>query len=126
MTDPGWVVCTTPQCNGDGRYASPGRGHRAECPYPKPYEGEPLDPEIVGIGSALVLVMFVAAANDDATDEQRARLKKCLAPLKDEALTASESYVAVIRGTARIMGPTWRPQGEWADWIDRLLEEGKT
>lgn len=27
-------ACTTPGCNGDGRYSAPGRGHRDDCHYP--------------------------------------------------------------------------------------------
>jgi len=28
------LVCSTPGCNGDGRYAAPGRGHIETCHYP--------------------------------------------------------------------------------------------
>lgn len=74
------------------------------------------------MGAALTVVMFVGAANADATPAQREQLKTAIEPFKDKDLTASEAYAAVIRGTADIMGPAWRPRGEWDAWITRLLE----
>lgn len=77
------------------------------------------------IRRSLAVVMFVGAANADATREQRSRLRdEALPPLKDEALTPGQAYEKTIRITAAIMGPDWRPNGEWEDWILALIGEG--
>lgn len=76
----------------------------------------------MGFGSALTVVMFVGAANADASPDQRALLKDAIKPLRDDSLTPSEAYVAVVLGTAEVMGPDWRPTGQWDEWITALLE----
>jgi hypothetical protein len=76
-------------------------------------------------GAALTVVMFVGAANSDATPEQRTQLKDAIAPLSDKSIPASDAYAQVIRRTADVMGPEWRPSGEWAEWITALLEESR-
>lgn len=75
------------------------------------------------VGRALVVVMFVGAANADATPEQREQLKEAITPLRDQDLTASEAYKAVVYGVADVMGPHWRPRGEWEEWITALLDD---
>lgn len=76
------------------------------------------------VGAAMAVVMFVGAANDDAGPEQRARLREAIKPLEDESLTASQAYETVMRQTVEIMGPDWRPSGEWDEWITALLADG--
>jgi hypothetical protein len=84
-------------------------------------------PSAGAIKRALVVVMFVGAANQDATQEQRARLRdEALPPLKDEALTPGQAYEKTVRTTAAIMGPDWRPTGVWDEWITALLDEAAT
>lgn len=34
VTESGRLICPTPDCEGDARYAAPGRGHREGCAYP--------------------------------------------------------------------------------------------
>lgn len=75
------------------------------------------------LSKALLVVMFVGAANADATPAQREQLKDAIDPLRDQTLTASEAYKAVVYGTADVMGPTWRPRGEWEAWITALLDD---
>lgn len=81
-------------------------------------------PSADSIRRALAVVMFVGAANADATIEQRTRLRnEALPPLKDDALTPGEAYQKTVTTTAAIMGPTWRPKGEREDWLLALLDE---
>lgn len=84
-------------------------------------------PTAGAISRALLVVMFIGAANQDATPEQRARLRgEALPPLKDETLTAAQAYEKTVRTAAAIMGPDWRPRGEWDEWITALLREAAT
>lgn len=81
-------------------------------------------PSADSIRRALTVVMFVGAANADATIEQRARLRdEALPPLKDDALTPGEAYRKTVTTAAAIMGPAWRPKGEWETWLLALLDE---
>lgn len=74
--------------------------------------------------AALMVIAVVGAANSEATEEQRDRLREeALPPLSDKSLPASEAYAAVVRKTGEIMGPGWRPKGEWDDWLVALLSE---
>lgn len=84
-------------------------------------------PSADSIRRALAVVMFVGAANADATREQRNQLRdQALPPLKDSSLTPSQAYEKTVRRTAAIMGPAWRPNGEWEDWLLALLDEAAT
>lgn len=76
------------------------------------------------IRRAMVVLMFVGAANADATPEQRARLRdEVLPPLRDESIPARDAYVRAARVVVDVMGPEWRPAGEWDEWITALLGE---
>lgn len=82
-------------------------------------------PSADSIRRALAVVMFVGVANSDATREQRHRLRdEALPPLKDPALTPAQAYEKTVRRTAAIMGPAWRPNGEWEDWLLAMVAEG--
>lgn len=75
----------------------------------------------MSIAPALLVVMFVGAANADATPEQRERLRTTVSFLRDRSLTASEAYVKAVKHTAEVMGPDWRPKGEWDETITNIL-----
>lgn len=67
----------------------------------------------------LALVMFIGAARADADPTQRDRLKAEIPPLLEEYGGSPET---VLRQVVEIMGPQWRPTGEWATWIDGLTK----
>ncbi|MCB9377040.1 MAG: hypothetical protein H6515_14390 [Microthrixaceae bacterium] len=74
---------------------------------------------------ALVVVMFIGAANQDATREQRNRLRdEAIPPLRDPSLTPGQAWEKAVRTAAAIMGPAWSPSGEWDEWITALIGEG--
>lgn len=75
------------------------------------------------IRRAMIVVLFVGAATSDASPEQRERLKaEALPPLYDKALKPGNAYKACVLATAAVMGPDWRPRGEWDEWIVALLD----
>lgn len=75
-----------------------------------------------GFSKGLLVVLYVGAANADATAQQRARLKAEVLPtIKDPQTPPSEAMAQAVRLTAQIMGPDWQPKGEWDDWITSLL-----
>lgn len=81
----------------------------------------------MGLKSPMLVVMFIGAANADATPQQRLRLKaEALPPLRDETLTAAEAYVRAVKTTAEIMGSDWRPTGEWDETITAILGWGRS
>ena len=67
------------------------------------------------------LVMFIGAARADADPTQRDRLKAEIPPLLEEYVHGG-SPETVLRRVVEIMGPQWRPTGEWATWIDGLTK----
>lgn len=69
----------------------------------------------------LALVMFIGAARADADPTQRDRLKAEIPPLLEEYGDGG-SPETVLRQVVEIMGPQWRPTGEWATWIDGLTK----
>jgi hypothetical protein len=69
----------------------------------------------------LALVMFIGAARADADPTQRDRLKAEIPPLLEEYVHEG-SPETVLRQVVEIMGPQWRPTGEWATWIDGLTK----
>lgn len=77
-----------------------------------------------GFQVGLLVVLFIGAANADATLAQRRRLKDEVLPiLGDRATPPRQAMVDAVRHTAVVMGPNWRPTGEWDTWITSILEE---
>lgn len=114
--------CTTPTCPGDPAYASPGRGHLAVCPYPKPYDGPPLDLEFTeheGMTAAFapfmtLIYLFGAAANGATRDEKRA-LHEARQMLKDKKPLAE-----VAQAILDLKGPEWAPDAETMAAIEAI------
>lgn len=75
------------------------------------------------IARAMVLLTWVGAANHDATPEQRAQLREVIRVLRDDSVPTAKAYEQVIRETAAVMGPDWRPTGEWAAQIESLMRD---
>ena len=75
----------------------------------------------MGFQTALLVVMFVGAANKDASPEQRARLKHEALPLLRDTPDPREAMVNVVLKTAEVMGEDWRPTGEWDEAITNIL-----
>lgn len=76
----------------------------------------------------LAFTLFSGAAWNDAAPEQREALRAKIKPLTAEALDRSTSpargrqlTAMILVETQRIMGDDWKPSGQWADQIDRLL-----
>lgn len=112
MTD----ACTTPTCPGDPRYASPGRGHLPECPYPKPYDGPPLSPAAETMpGPYLAIILLFAAAADGANREEKRRLWEARQMLKTRAPLPD-----IGRAILDSRGPDWRPPDEVVQAIQNL------
>lgn len=77
-----------------------------------------------GFGLGLLVVMFIGAANADATNEQRARLRDEVLPvLGDQDTPPRQAMANAVLLTGEIMGSKWRPKGEWEEWITNLLED---
>jgi hypothetical protein len=76
----------------------------------------------------IAFTLFFGAAWNDATEEQREALHTKTAPLLEEAKDRSTSpargrqlIAMILVETQRIMGDEWRPSGDWATQIDKLL-----
>lgn len=109
--------CGTPYCPGDPRWASPGHGHRAECPWPKPYDGPPLDPEIPDLAPALAIVLLFAAAHRTVRPEQKQKLLQA-----KELLSTATPLSEVAQAILDARGPHWLPDEETLTYI-RLLKD---
>lgn len=73
------------------------------------------------LGGNLAFLMFVGAARADASPDQLAQLRERLPPLLD-AYKAEGNPRPTMEAVIDIMGPTWRPQGDWARQIDTFLK----
>lgn len=73
----------------------------------------------------LAFTMYVAAANYDATPEQREELRFRIRPLLFQL--KEESWVAeiIMRQLHEVMGLDWRPTGAWAQYIEEFLKSSK-
>lgn len=75
------------------------------------------------LSRALAFVMFAGAAKEDATPDQRDRLRKVIPPLLDHYKAGRIQEDDVRRAIRKIMGQDWRPgpkwrQGAWSEHID--------
>ena len=68
---------------------------------------------------AEALAQPVERRQADADPAQRDRLKAEIPPLLEEYVHGG-SPETVLRRVVEIMGPQWRPTGEWATWIDKM------
>jgi hypothetical protein len=69
----------------------------------------------------MLVVLFIGAANKDATPEQRERLKEEALPVLRDTPDPREAMAAACLKTADIMGSDWRPAGEWDEAITNVL-----
>lgn len=72
-------------------------------------------------GSALRLVLTYGAALHDATPAQSRRIIKRAQPLMTRLRETGE-IAPLYRLLREVLGPTWRPTGEHAEWIKRMTE----
>lgn len=115
---------STPHCNGDPAYASPGRGHLPSCQHPRAYDG---DTEVVefeaheamtsGMAPAMTIVyLFGAAWRDSAGDLVRqADLRKC-----KEMLEGRAPFRDIGQAILDAMGPLWTPDRETMKAIEAI------
>jgi hypothetical protein len=75
----------------------------------------------VSIQTGFLVVLFIGAANKDATPEQRARLKTEALPILRDTPDPKEAMASAVLKTAEVMGPEWRPAGEWDEAITNVL-----
>jgi len=78
-------------------------------------------PEKRTLGGAMAFVLFVGAANADATPEKRKQLRERLTPLLETYRTEGNPK-PILEAVIDIMGPDWEPHGEWATAIDAMLK----
>ena len=81
---------------------------------------EPAQTE-VSLAPSMALVLYVGAAMDTATPDQRAELRSVLGILKDDSLTADQAYDQARRKVQEVMGEEWRPVGKWDEQIRAFL-----
>jgi hypothetical protein len=91
----------------------------------------------MGQGSAMsaaagymAFTLYVGAAMHDANGDQKRLMQTKLPPLISRAKTVTHDpdewrlvAESILINVQRIMGPEWRPIGEWAERIDALLKE---
>ena len=114
-------TCTTPGCPGDPRYASPGRGHLDVCPYPKPYDGPPLDIEFTeheGMTEAMAPFMTIIYLFGDAVRGANRTERKALYDARLLLKTTPLAEIAQAIMDAR--GPDWGPSPETLQAIEAL------
>jgi len=98
----GYFECETPGCNGDGRYAAPGKGHLPGCRYP--FETDPKPPELI-----------------EFSDEQIDRLGHWLSECLDDAAPLRE-HIWRSRAEWMVKGPTF--QGVLRSMHKKVWNEG--
>lgn len=128
-------TCTTPGCPGDPHFASPGRGHLAECRYPEPWDGEALpsmdpsnwddgvppewretDAMTEGLAPFMTIVLLFGAAVQGANRDERKALYEARLMLGRDRKPLAEVAQAIL--DAR--GPTWAPPTETMEAIEAL------
>lgn len=72
----------------------------------------------------LAFSLYIGAANAEATPAQRTLLRTALPPLIQELRVSREAALPILQAVTRIMGPGWRPTGDWAHQIDLLVPPG--
>lgn len=85
------------------------------------------------LGPWVAFTLYITAARYDANPSQLTALRSQVVPaiqdLKRRDVTAEEIrrlLAIVINRVQGIMGPQWRPTGEWMEAIDALLGKEKT
>lgn len=85
-------------------------------------------PLVSALAGYLAFTLFFGAAWNDATEEQREVLRARIKPLLEESKDQSTSpargrqlTAMILVETQRIMGDDWKPSGQWAAQIDKLL-----
>lgn len=80
------------------------------------------------VAGYLAFTLFFGAAWHDATEQQRETLRAKIKPLMEDMKEPSISpahgrqlTVMILVETQRIMGDDWKPSGQWATQIDKLL-----
>lgn len=75
--------------------------------------------------AGMLVILFVGAADADATEQQRVRLRdEVRAALDDQSVSSREAMVNAARLTTEVMGTEWRPDGwaaSWDSWLAGFL-----
>jgi hypothetical protein len=71
--------------------------------------------------TGFLVVLFVGAANKDATPEQRTRIKEEALPILRDTPDPRDAMATTVLKIAEIMGEEWRPEGEWDEAITNVL-----
>lgn len=71
---------------------------------------------------ALAFVMFVGAAREDASPDQRHRLGVVVPPLLKAYKAGEVEEETIRRAVRKIMGREWRPSARWREgfWGDAI------
>lgn len=78
----------------------------------------------MSVASGLLVTLFIGAANADASADQCGRLRDEVLPiLRDPDTPPRQAMVDAVRHAAVVMGPDWRPTGEWDGWVTAILDE---
>jgi hypothetical protein len=74
---------------------------------------------MTSLADGLAFTLWVGAANADATPEQRRRIQDSI-PIALEHYVVDGDEMPVRTIIQIVMGPDWKPTGEWADFIASL------
>jgi len=75
---------------------------------------------VTKLSGYMAFTLLIGAANADADDYQRNRLRAELLPLLED--TKHWNGPAILQTFHDIMGPSWKPKGEWASAIENFTE----
>lgn len=74
----------------------------------------------MNIVQVLAFTVYVASARVDATSEQAAELRQEILPLLDQYRAGEIPEDVIFCKVEEIMGPNWRPSGDWLEQLDVL------
>lgn len=82
----------------------------------------------MSVAGYLALTLYVAAARNDANGDQRQLLRTMLPPMiqrmrdyQNDDHNWPLAAKSLLMRVHQIMGPQWRPKGEWDAYITTLL-----
>lgn len=79
--------------------------------------------EISSFNRSMALSTVVGAARDDATAQGKfEQLKQEMLPLIAQFRKDGQPKPLLL-GIRRVLGEDWLPQGEWAEFLEKLMEK---